>query len=400
MSTDPNRHTISLPDHERVDWLSPKHYPVVGLRIRGSQREYLLDVHSISYNVGASSGCDVRIQDDGYISSIHCVLVRRGANLAVIDKSKNGTYINNALCERGFLRDGAHLLVGKTSLVAFSEQTRNRITPLEYLCGNDPEFAKVRTAALSVALTETHVLVVGEPGTGKRTLSQAIHQESRRASAPYVLIDCDALSSRQIIAEILGTDTSPGVLPNAQGGTLVIHAIEHLPPKLFSRLVRTLNGIAGEDIRVVATSTNRDVIASDDFRWFRDSAITIELPSLRERWRDIPQLVTLFLHEFRGSSGPKSIPSKMLAALCGYDWPGNVQELRETIRKSVSLAKDSQLAFELFGADASAMQELLQKAVRTSLLQHQSFRRAAEALGMPKSTFADLARRMGLGKHN
>ncbi len=286
---EPSRHTVSLPDHERADWLSPTNYPVIGLRVRGDDRDFPLDATAISYNVGASTACDISILNDSYISSIHCILVRRGANLAVIDKSKNGTYINNARCERGFLRDGAHLLVGKTSFVAYSKETRYRLTPLEYLCGEDPAFSKVRTAALSVAPTQTSVLVIGEAGTGKRTFAQAIHQESLRASAPFVMIDCDTLNENQIVDEVMGSDISVGGLSTAQGGTLVLHAVDRLPEKLRPRLVRALNGIAGEDIRIVATTSDATVATSSAYRWLTNSAVTLQLPALRDRWADIPR---------------------------------------------------------------------------------------------------------------
>jgi len=196
----------------------------------------------------------------------------------------------------------------------------------------------------------------------------------------------------------MGAEIAPSVLCSTQGGTLVLHAIEKLPEKVRPRLVRALNGIAGEDIRIVATTTDPKIAANEDYRWITDSAVTIQLPALRDRWGDIPDLVGLFLREFRTQTAQKTVSNKTIAALCGCEWPGNVRELRDAVQRAVALSKGNTLTFDSFWPDQDTMMEFLKKAMSAALQRHKSFRRAAEALAIPKSTFADLAARMGLSK--
>lgn len=221
-----------------------------------------------------------------------------------------------------------------------------------------------------VAGTDATVLVIGETGTGKEPISQAIHRLSRRKDKPLVKLNCAALPENLIESELFGHEKGaftgalarkPGRFELADGGTLFLDEIGELPLELQAKLLRVLQEGEFErlgstqtlkvDVRIIA-ATNRDLgrcAQEGQFRpdlYYRLNVFPITLPPLRERRDDIPPLVTHFVHKYAVKYGKRieSVSEPQLAALQSYAWPGNVRELQHVLERAVILTQGSCLA--------------------------------------------------------
>jgi transcriptional regulator with PAS, ATPase and Fis domain len=205
------------------------------------------------------------------------------------------------------------------------------------------------------------VLVTGESGTGKGALARWIHDRSPRASGPLVQINCAALPSGLVEAELFGVrrgaftdarESRDGLFVEASGGTIFLDEVAEMPLDIQSKLLQVLEssrvrpvggGETAIDARVIA-ATNRAIdnaVAAHQFRldlFFRLNVIRIEMPPLRERAGDIPELVNALLaRAARGGSGPIGITDDAVRWLCRHDWPGNVRELANVVERAVAL---------------------------------------------------------------
>ncbi len=241
---------------------------------------------------------------------------------------------------------GAVVLAGMPEFVFASEACRQLLEEVD------------RLAASPLA-----VLLVGETGTGKELLARRIHAQSRRRSGPFVAINCSAVPSELLEAELFGIEKGvatgvgerTGRLVQASGGTLLLDEVGDLPPALQPKLLRALE--AGEvqpvgapvavpvDVRIVA-ATHRDLHAEAEQGHFRRDLLyriagaVVRVPPLRERPEDVLPLARAFArqaaavqdHPFRG------IDLQAARLLVGYAWPGNVRELRHAIARAVALA--------------------------------------------------------------
>jgi DNA-binding NtrC family response regulator len=215
-----------------------------------------------------------------------------------------------------------------------------------------PVFERARAAALS----GTPVLLVGETGTGKELVARAIHAGGRRASKPFVAVNCAALPRELVESELFGHRRGafsgadrdfPGLFAGAHGGTLLLDEVGDLSLEAQAKLLRALQdgeirpvgGLESRrvDVRIIA-ATNRGLpeLRSGRLRpdlFFRLSVLVIELPPLRERRDDIPHLVAHFLAQLRarGVASVEGIDADALELLAGYPFPGNVRELENLL---------------------------------------------------------------------
>jgi formate hydrogenlyase transcriptional activator len=230
--------------------------------------------------------------------------------------------------------------------------------------GRSPALARVLERVLQVAPTSSTVLLLGETGTGKELLAQAIHERSPRRARPFVKVNCAALPASLIETELLGHERGaftgaiaahPGRFELADGGTLFLDEIGDLAVELQSKLLRVLQD--GEvqrlgavrsrkvDVRLVA-ATNQDLeraMAEGRFRrdlYYRLSVFPIEIPPLRERKEDIPLLAWAFVERRQARLGRRieQIPRDAMDALRAYDWPGNVRELENVLERALILS--------------------------------------------------------------
>ena len=437
-----DRDTPTVPTDRHAAMAALRRDRVIAIRIHGSGREIELPSGEAQrVVVGAADTCDVAV-DDPYISAVHCDLERRPhGRLLVRDRaSKNGTFVNGNRIEVAELPIGAVLTVGRTGLLALGRRTRQAPSARELLVGQDPALRTALDQAAIAAGTSCNVLVIGETGTGKELVARAIHEASARALGAFVAVNCGAIPAELAESELFGHERGAftgalaerdGYFVQADGGTLFLDEIGELPraqqPHLLraleTRLVRRVGGQRERavDIRLVSATNRLDLEdASSPLRtdlYHRVATLVIELPPLRERRGDIPLLVQTFLAELEPEFGCREIGGEALAALAAYPWPGNVRELRHAVHRAAALSAN-QLRLEdllprriaaLTASRAAqppppplrpddlrpfevALRDLLSAAYR----QHGSVRRAAAALGIPKSTFADRARKLGI----
>lgn len=329
--------------------------------------------------IGSARDNDL-ILTDRSVSRHHARLELRADALLVEDLgSTNGTRVDGVRVVRAYLTPGSKLEVGGTCLrvqaidrpvhVALSNASR-----FGGLLGESVEMRQVFATLERVAPTDATVLVLGETGTGKELVAEAIHAHSARAEGPFVTFDASAVSPSLIESQLFGhvrgaftgaNSDRRGVFEEAHGGTLFIDEIGELPLELQPKLLRALESrtIArvGEsraravDVRVLA-ATHRDLAAAVNrgaFRedlYFRLAVVTISLPPLARRQQDIPLLVRHFWRRFSGGQEP---PERLVEALAARSWPGNVRELRNAVERAFVLgdASSNSGRTELFPQD-------------------------------------------------
>ena len=247
-----------------------------------------------------------------------------------------------------------------------SERLRGHDTPppVEGVIVEDPRMRRAYQLAQSAARGVISVLVVGETGVGKDVMATQIHKLSPRAKAPFVTLNCAAISESLLESELFGhekgaftgaTDAKAGLLEMAPGGTVFLDEIAEMPAKLQAKLLRVLETreiqrvgsvkTRAIDVRFVA-ATNRDLdadIAEGKFRrdlYYRLNGITVHIPPLRERRAEIMPLVRSFLARFAREAGDRAAPDVSPEAarlLEVYPWPGNVREVRNVVERALLL---------------------------------------------------------------
>jgi DNA-binding NtrC family response regulator len=242
--------------------------------------------------------------------------------------------------------------------------------------GPSPEIKALVEQVRTVAETSFTVLVIGETGSGKELVAQAIHRESERRAMPFVAIDCGAIPEQLLESELFGHERGAftgaerkkkGRFQLAQGGTFFLDEVGNLPLNLQAKLLRVLesrqvqavgaDSSALLDVRFVA-ATNHDLqvrATEGQFRadlYFRLAQYTISLPALKDRPADIPYLSHRFLAEASVELRrpvQQIVPSAM-ELLEAHPWPGNVRELRNVIRQAVLMTKDLMIGKEVVRA--------------------------------------------------
>ncbi len=229
--------------------------------------------------------------------------------------------------------------------------------------GTSPVAASVRIQIERVAPTGSRVLISGASGAGKETMARLIHQGSKRADGPFVVVNCSTLPTERLDIELFGTDGEAeadtlrvsGAFEMAHGGTLLLKEVGDLPLALQSRLARVLQEQSfmrdgGKtrvevDVRVLASTARSltDMIAAGDFReelYHRLNVVSLRVPPLSERREDIPELAADLLRRVADATGlpSRTIGEDTLAALQGHDWPGNIRQLRNVIERLLILA--------------------------------------------------------------
>ncbi|HOX03715.1 MAG TPA: sigma-54 dependent transcriptional regulator [Candidatus Paceibacterota bacterium] len=218
-----------------------------------------------------------------------------------------------------------------------------------------------------VADSEATILILGESGTGKELVARALHWQSRRQAAPFVVVDCSAMPEPLLESELFGhrkgaftgaIHDKKGLFLEADGGTVFLDEVASMSATLQSRLLRVLqeheirrvgdNISVPVNVRVVA-ATNEPLerkVQAGTFRedlYYRLNVIALPLPPLRERREDIPLLVR---HFFRsrirpGQGEPFCVSRRVMAALLAYDWPGNVRELENALERAATLGESN-----------------------------------------------------------
>ena len=240
----------------------------------------------------------------------------------------------------------------------------NQDYDFDAMVGESAAMKDVYAQIRKIAASKSTVLIRGESGTGKELVARAMHYQGPRALQPFIKVNCAALSAGLLESELFGHEKGAftgaherkiGRFELADTGTLLLDEVSEIPPGLQPKLLRALqereiDRVGGTtsipiDTRIIATS-NRDLeeaIETGDFRedlFFRLNVVPIELPPLRQRKEDIPQLMDHFLEHFARENGRQGLAfdADVRKRLQAYDWPGNVRELQNAIERAVVLA--------------------------------------------------------------
>lgn len=255
----------------------------------------------------------------------------------------------------------------------YYEADRHATLTRERLIGDSPRFTEMLSLAQKVAASPmATVLLLGESGTGKNIIARSIHNQSARASKPFVTIECTTIPENLLESELFGhekgafTDArtyKKGLFELADGGTIFIDEIGDLPLSMQGKLLRIIDekrfkrvgGVTDfmVDVRVVA-ATNKSLshaVENKQFRrdlYYRLSVVPIVLPPLRDRGSDIIRLAEVFISDFNKQFGKNftKLHPDARAELLAYPWPGNVRELRNAIERVVLLETGNEILKE------------------------------------------------------
>lgn len=251
------------------------------------------------------------------------------------------------------------------------------------LIGKSAPIQELRSMVSKVAPTEATVLIEGENGTGKELVASELYRLSARKNAPFIKVNCAAISETLIESEFFGHEKGAftgamqrreGRFELADGGTILLDEISEISPKVQAKLLRVLqerefervggNKTIKVDVRVIAT-TNRDLmqfIDKGEFRedlYYRLNVFPLSVPPLRERGKDVILLANSFAQRFSRKHGIKlaGFEDEATRALLAHDWPGNVRELQNTIERAVILTEPgSKISVISLGLMPRAMQ--------------------------------------------
>jgi DNA-binding NtrC family response regulator len=335
--------------------------------VDGPDRGLVTDLTGPDARIGSGPDASLVLKDRT-VSRLHLTLRVEGDAIRVVDEgSRNGTLLDGTRVRDAWARPDSTIRLGDTTLclrmldelLELPVSTRERMGGL---LGRSVAMRRIFSLLEQIAPTDARVLVEGETGTGKELVAEALHQASRRADRPLVVVDCSTVSPTLIASELFGhvrgsftsaVGDRAGAFEAADGGTVFLDEIGELSIELQPNLLRVLE--RGEVRRVGANTTRRvdvRVIAATHralaqevergrFRedlYYRLAVITVRMPPLRERPDDIPPLVRHFEALF-ASRVPDSAPlsDEVVAALSARSWPGNIRELRNAVERALSL---------------------------------------------------------------
>jgi two-component system nitrogen regulation response regulator NtrX len=247
-----------------------------------------------------------------------------------------------------------------------NEELRLRTGTNYALIGQSSAINQLRQAIDRVAPTNSRVLISGPAGSGKEVVARLIHERSRRAEGPFVVLNCASMAPERMEVELFGVESvrsneagaagrKVGTFEAAHNGTLLLDEVADMPLETQGKIVRILQEqvfqrVDGQtkvevDVRVIATTTRElaEEIRAGRFRedlFYRLSVVPLRVPALRERRDDIPLLARHFMARAAEASGqrPREISEDAMAALQTYDWPGNVRELRNVVERLLIMA--------------------------------------------------------------
>jgi two-component system response regulator AtoC len=230
-----------------------------------------------------------------------------------------------------------------------------------FVIGQTAVMKTIMEQSIKAADAQVSVMITGENGTGKDVLAQYIHANGPRASKPFIAINCAAIQHSMLESELFGHEAGaftsadrkkPGLFEVADGGVLFLDEVSSMPLEIQAKLLRAIEShafmrVGGTvlitvDIQVIVAS-NRDfqaMLADGSFRrdlYYRLKKIEFEIPPLRERKVDIPELIGFFIRQYNGEQGLNitGVSDQAMEAMKNYDWPGNIRELSNAIERAI-----------------------------------------------------------------
>ncbi len=377
------------------------------------------------------------VDDPSHVESVGIDIV---ANITPIYQA--GTMVGAV----AVFRDVTEVMVLKdltTRYFSELQQLRTQLLSMDNLVLDSPQMLRVVELIQRVAMVDSTVLITGESGVGKEMVAKLIHRTSERKDGPLVVINCGAIPENLLESELFGYEKGaftganpqgkPGMLEVASHGTLFFDEIGEMPLSLQVKLLRVLEEqrftrVGGVrpvevDVRFLA-ATNRDLmymVKQKTFRedlFYRLNVVSVNIPPLRERKKDIARLVRVFLHKFnlKYHLNKRITPEVIRYFEDSYSWPGNVRELENIVERMVVSSPNETITLgeevltdyftrpgseearvvvsglmDIRQARALLERDLIQKAMEVC----GSTRSAAKALGMDHSTVARKAKKYG-----
>ncbi len=306
-------------------------------------------------------------------------------------------------------------------------------SPRYQIIGDGPAMQRVKQLIEKVAPTDATVLIRGKSGTGKELVARALHHNSPRRDRPLVTVNCAALQETLLESDLFGHEkgaftgaqqAKPGLFEVAVGGTLFIDEVAEMTPALQAKLLRVLEDgrfrrVGGTkewyaNVRTIA-ATNKQLEDEQKVGRFREdlfyrlNVVSIDLPLLRERRQDIPELVEHLLNTRQHGKVRCKVHPDAIEALLNYGWPGNVRELANVLERAQILAEDNLITLDDLpeavqaAADSHAesspfnLSELVRQATQVALQQAKRNKvQAAKLLGITRRALYRLITKYGL----
>ena len=316
----------------------------------GSHKRWDIETYA---NIGSDSNCSIHVQMPG-VSARHFRIEVKNDKLMIRDlMSEQGTFVNSAQIIECILTDGDLISAGHADFVVHDLNKVKTEFPLK----SKSEFWNQQLQTLgSVAETDYPVLLLGPSGTGKDVLTKNLHQSSLRRKAPFLSVNCSALTETLIESELFGHTRGSftgaiadrkGAFEAARGGTLFLDEIGDLSYALQAKLLRAIENaeirpvgsdrIIKTDVRIIAATHQnlKQKIEDGLFRsdlYFRLNVITVDVPSLKDRLEDFDELLYTFAREMKVRFSYNAILN-----LKKHSWPGNIRELRNLVARASAL---------------------------------------------------------------
>ena len=399
-----------------------------------------LDIQKPYVSIGTLPENDL-VFTDPTVSRKHAVIEEKPNGYILRDlDSTNGTFLDGVRVREAYLTPDSIIRLGQTEL-SFSpleeriENVKSNLDRFGELIGPSSPMREVYGILDRIAPTDVTVLLEGETGTGKELAAKAVHSHSRRATGPFVVVDCGAIAPNLIESELFGHEKGAftdavknrqGAFELADGGTIFLDEIGELSRDLQPKLLRALDQRetkrVGADkpitvnVRVVS-ATNKDLekeVKNGKFRedlYYRLSVVRIHMPPLRHRKEDIETIAANVLAGISSEIGKKitGLSPEASAALMTYSWPGNVRELKNVLGRASALcdgkrieARDLVLTQgkkeatleELSGKTLEDIEKAAINATLTSVAGNKT--EAAKVLGIAYSTLYEKMKKYGM----
>lgn len=324
-----------------------------------------------------------------------------------------------------------------------SETPVKEFRDVKAMIGASPKMLEIFKTVARAAMSNSSVLITGESGTGKELIARAIYENSQRRTKKFTAVNCGAFTDSLLESELFGhtkgsftgaNENRKGLFDEADGGTLFLDEIGDISPQMQVKLLRALqegeirpvgsNESHKVDVRVIA-ATHRDLqnmVSTEKFRedlYYRLKVISLEIPPLRERIEDLPELTSYFLAKYSNKNGKRisHLTDSAVDRLKNYTWPGNVRELENTIERIVALTNSTQIDLDdlpqeiknpvlksakptnarEFTEDKASLENLEKRHILEVLAQvRYNKSKAAEVLGIDRATLYRKAQKYGI----
>ena len=300
------------------------------------------------------------------------------------------------------------------------------------IIGKSKEFKELLTKSQKIAATDAPVLIRGETGSGKEVIARLIHESSKRAKQPFIKVNCASISEGVLESELFGHErgaftnahkTRIGRFELANTGTILLDEIGDISPKLQLNLLRVLqeqefervggNRTIKVNVRIIAATHQNleELVKQGRFRsdlFFRINVVPLYITPLKDRKEDVEALFIHFVNKYKDKYLFDNVTydKNIISNLQKYDWPGNVRELENMIQRAIVMCNNGNMSLDDFGFNPVIEQETTlleqlkneeEKNMREALIAAAgNISRASRVMNMPRSTFVDRAKKIGL----